>query len=58
MAKVTSLGYKVLLAAPWYLDYIAYGAQWTKYYQPDPHDFNGKIVCKLASYVCPILSGL
>ncbi|XP_045156507.2 beta-hexosaminidase subunit beta-like isoform X2 [Mercenaria mercenaria] len=40
MSRVTSLGYKTLLAAPWYLDYISI-QDWPRYYMADPQNFNG-----------------
>ncbi|XP_076801117.1 beta-hexosaminidase subunit beta-like [Clavelina lepadiformis] len=41
LAKVTKLGYRALLAAPWYLDYISTGEDWMKYYLEEPSNFNG-----------------
>jgi len=41
LANVTASGLKAILASPWYLDYISYGADWTKYYQAEPLNFNG-----------------
>ncbi|KAH6943644.1 hypothetical protein HPB50_025028 [Hyalomma asiaticum] len=41
LASVTSAGYKALLSACWYLDYISYGPDWKKYYGCDPHHFAG-----------------
>ncbi|XP_037571896.1 beta-hexosaminidase subunit alpha-like [Dermacentor silvarum] len=41
LASVTSAGYRALLSACWYLDYISYGADWKKYYACDPHNFRG-----------------
>ncbi|XP_022654987.1 beta-hexosaminidase subunit beta-like [Varroa destructor] len=32
-------GYQVVLSAPWYLNYIQYGADWVKYYTVNPTDF-------------------
>jgi len=44
LAKVTAAGYRALLAAPWYLDYISYGEDWPKYYTYEPDNFNGEII--------------
>ena len=32
---------RVLLSAPWYLNYITYGIDWHKYYKIDPQNFGG-----------------
>ena len=32
---------RVLLSAPWYLNYISYGVDWQKYYKINPQDFGG-----------------
>lgn len=39
MEDVVRRGYKAILSAPWYLNYISYGRDWTKYYESDPHSF-------------------
>lgn len=41
MAKVTSKGLRAILSSPWYLNYINYGSDWTKYYLAEPLDFYG-----------------
>ena len=41
MAKITKGGFRALLSAGWYENYIAYGAQWPAYYALDPADFGG-----------------
>ncbi|KAL4227497.1 hypothetical protein ACF0H5_012941 [Mactra antiquata] len=41
LSRITGLGYKTILASPWYLDYISYGTDWKNYYTPDPLGFNG-----------------
>eukprot|EP00005_Dracoamoeba_jomungandri_P003078 CAMPEP_0174260610 /NCGR_PEP_ID=MMETSP0439-20130205/10062_1 /TAXON_ID=0 /ORGANISM="Stereomyxa ramosa, Strain Chinc5" /LENGTH=447 /DNA_ID=CAMNT_0015344889 /DNA_START=219 /DNA_END=1562 /DNA_ORIENTATION=- len=41
IAKITAAGYRALLSAPWYLNYISYGKDWPKYYQADPQNFTG-----------------
>lgn len=41
MAKVTAKGLKTILSSCWYLNYISYGQDWTKYYKCDPTDFTG-----------------
>ncbi|KAK7084870.1 hypothetical protein SK128_002484 [Halocaridina rubra] len=41
LAKVTAAGFNTLLSSCWYLNDIAYGDDWYRYYQCDPHDFNG-----------------
>ena len=38
MAKITSRGLRALLSAGWYLNYIAYGAQWAIDYPLDPQN--------------------
>lgn len=41
LAKVTGMGYKALIAQPWYLDYISYGRDWETYYKYEPLNFTG-----------------
>jgi hexosaminidase len=39
--KVTRDGLPALLSTCWYLDHLATGGDWRKFYSCDPHDFNG-----------------
>jgi hexosaminidase len=41
MKRVTSAGLHAILSTCWYLNYISYGADWTKYYKCDPQNFSG-----------------
>ena len=41
MAKLTKAGYHVVLSAPFYLNYIKYGADWPMYYGVEPSNFTG-----------------
>jgi len=41
MANVTGSGLRAILSTPWYLNYISYGPDWTKYYLAEPLDFHG-----------------
>lgn len=40
-ANLTRDGYETILSACWYLNIISYGQDWKKYYDCDPHDFEG-----------------
>ncbi|XP_007941560.1 beta-hexosaminidase subunit beta [Orycteropus afer afer] len=41
LTQVTAAGFPVILAAPWYLDWISYGQDWKKYYEVEPLNFSG-----------------
>ena len=41
LLQATSVGHRVLLSSPWYLNYISYGIDWPKYYSINPQDFGG-----------------
>ena len=41
VASVTKAGLRAVVSAPWYLDYISYGADWKGYYKADIQDFTG-----------------
>ena len=41
MEKVTRKGLRAILSSPWYLNYISYGSDWTKYYLVEPLTFSG-----------------
>ena len=41
MAAVTGRGLRTILSSPWYLNYISYGSDWTKYYLAEPMDWPG-----------------
>ncbi|XP_066233451.1 beta-hexosaminidase subunit beta [Saccopteryx leptura] len=41
LSAITADGFPALLSAPWYLDYISYGQDWTGYYRVEPLDFSG-----------------
>lgn len=44
LSSVTKAGFTAILAAPWYLDYISYGQDWTKYYRVEPLNFPGLLL--------------
>jgi len=41
LGNVTAKGYRAVLSACWYLNYIEYGPDWPNYYKCDPQDFEG-----------------
>lgn len=41
LSRATQAGFPVLLSACWYLDHVAGGADWIKFYDCDPLDFHG-----------------
>ncbi|UYV75455.1 HEXB [Cordylochernes scorpioides] len=41
IARATKKGHRVIYSSPWYLNYISYGKDWTKYYEANPHNFTG-----------------
>jgi len=41
LQNVTQAGYRTLLGSCWYRDHISYGVDWHKYYNCDPHNFEG-----------------
>ena len=41
LAQVTKSGYRAILAAGWYLNYIKYGVDWDEFYKQEPTDFEG-----------------
>ena len=41
LSKVTGRGLRAIISSPWYLNYISYGSDWTKYYLAEPLDFYG-----------------
>lgn len=44
-ARVTKAGYRALLSAPWYLNYITYGQDWIGIYLVEPLAFEGACLC-------------
>jgi len=42
LSKVTGAGLRAILSSPWYLNYISYGSDWSKYYMVEPLDFYGE----------------
>ncbi|XP_036817172.1 beta-hexosaminidase subunit alpha isoform X2 [Oncorhynchus mykiss] len=41
LSSITLAGYRVILAAPWYINHIDYGQDWEKYYTIQPLNFTG-----------------
>ncbi|XP_032379706.1 beta-hexosaminidase subunit alpha [Etheostoma spectabile] len=41
LSRMTKAGMRVLLAAPWYINHIAYGQDWRNYYTVQPLNFSG-----------------
>uniref|UniRef100_A0A669F5A7 Beta-hexosaminidase n=1 Tax=Oreochromis niloticus TaxID=8128 RepID=A0A669F5A7_ORENI len=41
LRAITKAGYRVLLAAPWYINHISYGQDWRNYYTVQPLNFSG-----------------
>ncbi|KAM7231103.1 hypothetical protein CapIbe_017548 [Capra ibex] len=41
LRKITAAGFPVIISAPWYLDLISYGEDWTGYYLVEPLNFAG-----------------
>jgi len=54
MAAVTKAGYHTVLSAPFYLNYISYGADWKKYYTIEPANFTGGATAEASG----LLSGI
>ena len=42
LGNITAAGFPVIISAPWYLDLISYGEDWTGYYLVEPLNFAGK----------------
>ena len=36
LGNITAAGFPVIISAPWYLDLISYGEDWTGYYLVEP----------------------
>ncbi|XP_056137832.1 beta-hexosaminidase subunit alpha isoform X1 [Lampris incognitus] len=41
LGRITEAGHRVLLAAPWYINHIAYGQDWRHSYTVQPQNFSG-----------------
>ncbi|XP_033940764.2 beta-hexosaminidase subunit alpha isoform X1 [Pseudochaenichthys georgianus] len=41
LSRITKAGMRVVLAAPWYINHIAYGQDWRKSYTVQPLNFSG-----------------
>lgn len=46
MARVVNGGFRSVLSAPFYLNYISYGEDWPTYYSVDPFAFNATLAAK------------
>ena len=42
MGKLTQMGHNIILAAPWYLDWITIGPDWRQFYAVEPLNFTGR----------------
>lgn len=42
MELITRAGFRALLSAPWYLNHITYGPDWSEIYMVEPLDFKGE----------------
>ena len=42
MELITKAGFRALLSAPWYLNHITYGPDWSEIYMVEPLEFKGE----------------
>lgn len=47
LSRITKAGMRVVLAAPWYINHIAYGQDWHNSYTVQPLNFSGVFMSKL-----------